>query len=116
MKAFSIPQAVGRPRSRPRAAACDKAYSIPRVRRWLRQHSIRPVIPHKDNERAKQDGRVHFDRPAYRRRSVIEQCVGWLKESRRVGTRFDKLAVNFHAFVSLAMTARYLRILFRDRA
>ena len=74
------------------------------------------MIPHKDNERAKQDGRVRFDRPAYRRRSVIEQCVGWLKESRRVGTRFDKLAVNFHAFVSLAMTARYLRILFRDRA
>lgn len=96
--------------------AGDKAYGAKRVRAWLEARRIRPVIPHKENERARHDGRVQFDRAAYRRRCVIEQCVGWLKEARRIGTRFEKLAVNFHAMVSLAMVDRYLKILFSDRA
>ncbi len=44
--------------------------------------------------------------------AVVEQCVGWLKEYRRIGTRFEKLAVNFHAMLQLAITRRYLRLLF----
>jgi transposase len=39
----------------------------------------------------------------------VEQCVGWLKENRAVGTRFDKLAVNYLATVQLAVIRRYLR-------
>ena len=42
---------------------------------------------------------------------VLEQCVGWLKECRRVGTRFDKLAGSFLSFVKMAIIQRYLRIL-----
>lgn len=33
-----------------------------------------------------------FDRPRYRHRNIIERMLGWLKESRRIVTRFDKLA------------------------
>ena len=47
----------------------------------------------------------------YRRRAKVENCVGWLKENRRVGTRYDKLAASFLAFVNLAIVRRYLRIL-----
>ncbi|MEP0842460.1 MAG: transposase, partial [Phycisphaerae bacterium] len=36
----------------------------------------------------------------------------WLKEFRRIGTRFEKLAVNFHGMLQLAMIRRYLRLLF----
>jgi transposase len=57
------------------------------------------------------DGRVRFDEGAYKRRAVVEQCVGWLKECRAVATRFDKLAVNYLATVKLAMIQRYLRLL-----
>jgi hypothetical protein len=39
---------------------------------------------------------------------VVEQCVGWLKECRAVGTRLDKLAVNCTATVKLAMIQHYL--------
>jgi transposase len=116
LDAVSIAQPLGRPRCRPGSLAGDKAYSINRIRKWLRARRIRPVIPHKENEHARNDGRVKFDRAAYRRRCVIEQCVGWLKEARRIGTRFEKLAVNFHAMVALAMLDRYLKILFSDRA
>jgi transposase len=57
---------------------------------------------------------VRFDREAYKRRAVVEPCVGWLKECRAVATRFDKLAVNYLATVKLAMIQRYLRLLTRD--
>ena len=73
------------------------------------------MIPHQDNEAARWDGRVKFDRQAYRGRAVVEPCVGWLKEYRRMGTRFEKLAVNFHGMLQLAMIRRYLKILFSDR-
>jgi transposase len=113
---IAIPQPMGRPRQRPRRLAGDKGYSVPRVRDWLKAHGITPVIPHKDNERARYDGRVKFDKLTYRQRHVIEQCVGWMKEYRRIGTRFEKLAVNFHGMLHLAMIDRYLRLLFSDRA
>jgi transposase len=105
-----------RRRIRPRKMAGDKGYSSRKNRDWLKGQRIKPVIPHKDNEKARHDGRVKFDKPAYRGRAVIEQCVGWLKENRRIATRFEKLAINFVTMLQLAMIKRYLRLLFSDRA
>jgi transposase len=103
-----IPSRRGRPRCRPLKLAGDKGYSYPRVRRWLRRHGVRAVIPRRKDQRPG-DGRHRFDKASYRRRAVVEQCVGWLKECRAVGTRFDKLALNYLATVKLAMIQRYLR-------
>jgi transposase len=97
---------IGR-RRRPKKLAGDKGYSCERVRRWLRRHKVTPVIPTKCNEQ-RQEG---FDREAYRGRNVVERCVNWLKENRRLGTRYEKLAVNFLAMAKLAMIRRYFRIL-----
>ena len=70
------------------------------------------MIPQRDDQREHHRGRRRvFDKDTYRRRSVIECCVGWLKECRAVGTRFEKTAVNFLAMVKLAIIQRYLRIL-----
>jgi transposase len=41
---------------------------------------------------------------------VVERCVGWLKESRRLATRYDKLARNFLAMVFVAMIRRLIRL------
>jgi len=108
MDKVRIPNRRGRPRCRPVKLAGDKGYSYPRIRRWLRRHGIKDVIPRRKDQRP-DDGRRRFDREAYRRRAVVEQCVGWLKECRAVGTRFDKLAINYRATVQLAMIQRYLR-------
>jgi len=116
MDSIAIPQRVGRPRKRPVRLAGDKGYSYPRVRDWLRKHGIGPLIPHKDNELARYDGRVKFDKQGYKRRCIIEQTIGWLKECRRIGTRFEKLAINFLAMMKLAMIQRCLKIEFSDRA
>jgi len=56
-----------------------------------------------------------FDEETYRRRSVIEQCVGWLKECRPIGTRFEKPASNFPAMLKLAIIELCLKLTFSDR-
>lgn len=112
INAVRVPQRHGRPRTRPRRVAGDKGYSYPRIRRWLRTHAIAAVIPQRDDQRHHHRGRpLSFDPDAYRRRGVIECCVGWIKECRAVGTRFEKTAVNFLAMVKLAIIQRYLRLL-----
>jgi len=40
----------------------------------------------------------------------------WLKECRRIGSHFEKLAVNFLALVKVSIIQRIPRILFPDRA
>lgn len=117
MDGISIPQPLGRPRMRPENLAGDKGYSYPRIREWLRDHGIGAIIPQRDDQRAYHVGRpLTFDKETYRRRSIIEQCIGWLKECRRIGTRFEKLAINFLAMVKVAMIQRYLVFSFSDRA
>ena len=74
------------------------------------------MIPQRADEIERHRGRpIKLDREEYRRRSVIECCGGWLKECRRIATRFEKLAVNFLAMTKLAIIGRYLRRL-ADRA
>lgn len=113
-----VPRKSGRPRWRPDCLAADKAYSAPGFRRWLRAHRIDAVIPQRTDQRRHHKGRpLKFDRQAYRRRNVIERCVGWLKENRRVATRYEKLAMNYLGMLKLAMIRRYLaHPAFSDRA
>ena len=113
MNDIAIPQPLGRPRQRPHRLAGDKGYSFPTIRQWLHAHGIRAVIPRKSNQNPE---RYPFDKRSYRRRCVIEQCVGWLKECRRIGTRFEKLAISFLAMLKMAMIRRYLKLTFSDRA
>jgi hypothetical protein len=54
------------------------------------------VIPRKSKQ---QDGRARFEKAVYRNRNIIERLVGWMKESRRIGTRYEKLAINFLGMV-----------------
>lgn len=96
-------------RSGPTQVAGDKGYSCDALREWLRRGGMQPVIPRKSNEVRPGE---RFDRRAYRGRAVVEQCVGWLKERRRIGTRFEKLAVSYLAMLHLAMIQRYLKMLF----
>lgn len=117
MELIAVRRASGHRRTRPAAIAGDKGFSYPRVRRWLRMHGIKAVIPLRSNQIAASPATHRaFDRPAYRERNVIERCGGWLKECRRIATRYEKLAVNYLAFVQLAMIERLLRIRLSDRA
>ena len=103
--------AVHRPRriGWPLKLAGDKGYSYDSIRQFLDDCGIEPVIPRRENQARPKHER--FDKKAYRRRCRVEQAVGWLKECRRLGTRYEKLALNFLAFVKLGIMLRYLRLL-----
>jgi transposase len=93
----------------PGKLAGDKGYSYDRIRQHLECCGIEPVIPRKSNQPRPLG--EQFDKKTYKKRSRIECAVGWLKECRRLGTRYEKLAVSFLAFMKLAFMLKYLKIL-----
>jgi len=114
MEQVAIPRANGRIRRRPRRLSADRAYDAQRIRHFLRLRGVKPVIPPKRRTGKRKRGRpVSYDPDQYRRRSTIEQCIGWLKECRAVATRYEKLALNYLGLVKLACIERYLRLLTR---
>ena len=94
----------GRPRRRPAKLVADKGYSFPSARRLLRRRGITSVIPTKSDQRR----RPSFDRVAYQGRNQVERSAGRLKQFRRVATRYDKRAVNYLAWVTLAAAVIWL--------
>ena len=67
------------------------------------------MIPSKENE-DRSARPVEFDKQAYRRRSIVENLIDWLKECRRVFSRFEKTAKNFGGMIKIAFIERYLRL------
>lgn len=111
--AARLPRTAWRAHQLPACLVADKGYDSEPLRSWIRRRHMQPVIPRRaytDPPRPNPD----FDREAYKGRNVVERCASWLKECRRLLTRFEKLAVNYLAMVALAMIQRYLRLLFSD--
>ena len=92
----------------PSQLAGDKGYSYPRIRRWCRRRQIKAVIPTRSNQ-PRDEG---FDETTYRQRNIIERVIGWYKEYRSLGTRYEKLAVNYVALWLVAIMERSLKKLF----
>jgi transposase len=105
------PRLAGRKRW-PARVAGDKGYSYPEVRSWLWRHHIEDVIP----TRKDQPREEAFAKRTYRRRNIIERVVGWYKECRRLGTRYEKLAVNYVAMWLVGIMEKALMRLLPNRA
>jgi transposase len=91
----------------PRRLAGDKGYSYPRIRRWCKRHRVAAVIPTRKNQPRDEK----FDKETYKRRNIVERVVGWYKEYRSLGTRYEKLAVNYVAMWLVAMMDKALHYL-----
>jgi len=83
-----------------RRLIADKAYDADRLRDFLGRQGIEAVIP----GRAARNVVYPLNRAAYRRRNIIERMFGWLKNWKRIATRYDRLAVNFLAAIALVAT------------
>lgn len=70
------------------------------------------MIPTRSNQ-PRDEG---FDKTTYRQRNIIERVVGWYKEYRSLGTRYEKLAVNYVAMWLIAIIEKALKRLFPNRA
>jgi len=91
------------------ALAGDKGYRADWIDEYLMSLEISPVIPSKSNQ-DRDDRNVEFDPQAYRDRNIVERLVDWLKECRRILTRFEKTAINFGAMLKMAFIQRYMRL------
>jgi transposase len=94
----------GQPRRRPICVVGDKGCSSGKVRSYLRRRGVRAVIPRKRNEPPQR----HFDRELYRERNRMERLINRLKRFCRVAARYEKLAANYLAFVTLAAITLWL--------
>lgn len=85
--------------NRPEALTGDKAYATNAIREALRTKGINDIIPSRSHERAN----PNFDRRLYRIRNVVERFIGWLKEYRRIATRYEKLVQSYLAMIHIAL-------------
>ena len=99
---------VGRPRTRPGAAAGDKAYSSRGNRSYLRRRRIKAVIPEKKDQAAhrkkkgSRGGRpLSHDTALYKERNTVERLINKLKAWRGIATRYDKTPESYLAGVQL---------------
>jgi transposase len=88
----------GHPRKRCRWLAAGywllaaKGYDAEALRQYCDRYRMQPVIPLRSIKREPKLGLARlFDRPEYRQRNITERMFGWLKENRRIVTRFEKL-------------------------
>jgi len=105
MQQILIPRRRGTP-TWPAKLAADKGYSYPHIRRWTKRHHMEPVIP----TRKDQSRDASFDKASYRKRNMIERVVGWFKEYRSLGTRYEKLAVDYVCLWVVAMIEKLLKL------
>lgn len=120
LKQVKIPIKAGRARTRPQEVVADKAYDAYYIRKALRKRGIKAMIPEKGlragTKRRKKGPHYRFCKVVYSKRASVEQSIGWLKENRRIATRYEKLAVSFLAMVKLAFIKFYLNKYSSDTA
>jgi transposase len=107
---------VGRPRTRPRAVAGDKAYSSRGNRAYLRRRRIKAVIPEKADQAANRKrkgsggGRpVGYDAGLYKERNTVERLINKLKAWRGIATRYDKTPESYLAGLHLRASMIWIK-------
>jgi transposase len=88
-----IGQPRGRPRHRPGKVHADKAYDHRHLREELRRRGIGVRIARRGIESSEHLGR---------RRWIVESCLAWLMNNRRLRCRYERKAAHFQAFVDVA--------------
>jgi transposase len=90
----------------PLAVSADKAYDSEKVRQTIRDDGALPVIPSRSNASKK----AYCPKRLYRRRHKIENYFCRIKDWRRIATRFDKLARNYHAAADLVGALYWIKL------
>ena len=90
--------------NRPAAIARDKAYNTKQIRAQIKKLEIEDVIPKNSNQILN----PYFDKKTYKLRNIVERSIGWIKENRRIATRYEKNIDNYLAMVHIAIARMIL--------
>jgi len=82
----------GRPRQRPVKLHADKAYDQRALRAEVRRRGIAVRIARKGIESSQRLGRHRW---------IVEACLSWLMNNRRLVRRYERKAEHFQAFADL---------------
>ena len=85
----SIKSRRGPRRRKPAKLHADKAYDQVDLRRWVRDQGIAVRIARKGVESSEKLGRHRW---------IVESCLAWLQNDRRLVRRYERKADHFHAF------------------
>jgi len=83
----------------------DRAYDSNDFRQLIADAGMLAVIPSTRSRKVP----IPHDKTLYKTRNRIERCFNKLKHFRRFATRFDRRAVHFLAFISLAAAMIWMR-------
>ena len=83
----------------------DAAYDSDRLRKIIADKGAVAVIPNNPSRAQK----YPLDKHLYAQRHLIECCFSKLKQFRRVATRFEKIARNYLAVVTIAATILWIK-------
>ena len=86
------------------AVIADKAYDADELVDIIEVSGATVVIPPRKNRK---EQRV-YDRHLYKDRNVVERFFNRIKQFRRIATRYEKLARNFHSMLNLVGTMIWL--------
>lgn len=89
----------------PDAVLGDKGYDSDAFVATVEARGAEAQIPPKKNRVTPRE----YDQDLYRERNKVERCVSFLKQCRRVATRYEKRARNFLGMVLLATTMIWLK-------
>ena len=83
----------------------DRGYDSVDLRDQIKSQNCKPEIPSKSNSKSP----VDIDKELYKERHLVECFFSKMKHFRRVFSRFDKSARNFHSFLSFVGAILWLR-------
>lgn len=76
----------------------DRAYEGDKTRELARLYGHEPVVPPKKNRIDPWE----YDTELYKKRNMVERLFRWLKEFRKICTRYDKTDMMYLAFIQFA--------------
>jgi transposase len=83
----------------------DRGYDADWIRQFVRDQGAWANIPPKKNR----TNPIDFSPDLYRSRNLVERFFNKIKQCRCIGTRYDKLAANYLAFIKLASIRLWIR-------
>ena len=84
----------------------DRGYDADWIRELIEDQDCTPVIPPKSNR----IDEILFSKRKYKKRNLVERCIGKLKQFRYIASRYDRKASACITFAKLAAVRLWLRI------
>lgn len=84
----------------------DRGYDSNAIRQHIRETGAEPVIPSKTNRINPEQ----YDEIIYKERNAVERFFAKIKHFRRIATRYEKLARNYMAMITLGAVIAWLRV------